>query len=158
MASVSTFFHSTVNTFKKNSIKLKNFVWAFSKVLPLKTVHLFKFRYVSVPKVKQLLQNLNRLKSTGPDQISAQLITDCAHILAVPIVHLSKITLMRWTIRLYRNNFKMGRVSAIYKSGEKVQFNTYCPITVLPIVSKVIERCVYNQLINYLERNKLLSD
>ena len=35
--------------------------------------------------------------------------------------------------------------------------NNYRPITVLPVISKVMERCVYNQLTDYLEKKFLLS-
>jgi len=36
--------------------------------------------------------------------------------------------------------------------------DNYRPITVLPICSKIFERCIYVQLTNFLETNKLLSD
>jgi len=33
----------------------------------------------------------------------------------------------------------------------------YKPITVLPVCSKIYEKCIYKQLIQFLESNKLLS-
>ena len=53
--------------------------------------------------------------------------------------------------------FKIGKVTPIYKSGEKNLFDNYHPITVLPIISKILEKCVYQQLTEYLESNNLLS-
>ena len=40
---------------------------------------------------------------------------------------------------------------------KKNQLNNYRPITVLPILSKIMEKCIYNQLTVYLEKNDMLS-
>ena len=101
-----------------------------------------------------MLKEVNSKKSAGPDQIPARLIKDCAYELALPIAQLINVIL---ETSIIPNNFKIGRVSEIYKSGEKSQLNNYRPITVLPIISKIMERCVYNQLTDYLEKNNLLS-
>ena len=101
-----------------------------------------------------MLKEINSKKSAGPDQIPARLIKDCAYELAHPIAHLINVILKTSVIP---SDFKIGRVSAIYKSGDKSQLNNYRPITVLPIISKIMERCVYNQLTDYLEKNNLLS-
>ena len=42
------------------------------------------------------------------------------------------------------------------KSGSTNNIDNYRPITVLPIVSKILEKCVYEQVITYLEENSLL--
>ena len=55
------------------------------------------------------------------------------------------------------NGFKVGKVTPIYKSGEKSLFDNYRSVTVLPIISKILEKCVYQQLIEHLESNNLLS-
>ena len=44
----------------------------------------------------------------------------------------------------------------IFKKGIKSDLNNYRPISVIPIISKVFERIVYNQLFHYLDDNKLL--
>jgi retron-type reverse transcriptase len=79
---------------------------------------------------------------------------DFSHELAPPIAHLINIILETSIIPA---DFKIGKVLPIYKSGVKNQFNNYRPITILPIVSKIMERCIYDQLIKHLETNKLLS-
>ena len=44
----------------------------------------------------------------------------------------------------------------VFKGGNKTQMNNYRPISTLPILSKVLERVVYNQLSHHLESNNLL--
>jgi len=48
-------------------------------------------------------------------------------------------------------------VTPIYKSGAHDSLDNYRPISVLPAVSKILERCVYDQLMEHLENHKLLT-
>ena len=54
-------------------------------------------------------------------------------------------------------NPKLVRVTSIFKKGSKSDINNYRPISVFPVVSKVLEKLVYDQLYHYLNDNKLLS-
>ena len=54
--------------------------------------------------------------------------------------------------------FKIGKITPLFKNRSKHQFNNYRPITVLPIGSKVLERCINSQLMNHLETYKILSE
>ena len=49
-------------------------------------------------------------------------------------------------------------MTPIYKDDIKTNPNNYRPISVLPIVSKLIERIVFNQLYALLMRHDLLAD
>ena len=41
-------------------------------------------------------------------------------------------------------------VTPIQKTKESNELTNFCPISVLPVLSKVLEHVVYNQLISYL--------
>ena len=124
-------FHIAVKNLKANSMKLKDFVWSLPKKLPINTAHWLHFRYVSVHEVTRILMEANSKKPAGPNQIPARLNEDCANELVPSIAHLINVIL---ETSIIPNNFKIGQVSAIYKSGEKLQLNIYRPITVLPII------------------------
>ena len=49
-----------------------------------------------------------------------------------------------------------GQSNSTIKKGIKSDPNNYRPISVIPVVSKVFEKIVYNQLYHYLDSNKLL--
>ena len=53
---------------------------------------------------------------------------------------------------------KTARVVPIYKSGENTSVNNYRPIFILPIFSKIFEKIVFDQLYNYFDHFKLLSN
>ena len=53
---------------------------------------------------------------------------------------------------------KHSLVIPLFKSGDISDASNFRPISLLPIVSKVLEKVVANQLIQYLEYNQLLSN
>ena len=54
------------------------------------------------------------------------------------------------------NNWKIARVSPIYKEGSPDERLNYRPIYVLPVLSRLFEKLVFNQLNKYLDRHKFL--
>ena len=94
---------------------MKDFIWSKPKVLSIKTANRYHFRYVSVPEVKLLLKQTDSKISDVSELIPALLIKDCAHELAPSITHLVNVILETATTL---NDFKIGRILAIYKSGE----------------------------------------
>ena len=56
------------------------------------------------------------------------------------------------------NEWKHAKITPIFKSGTHSQFDNYRPISVLPCCSKILEKAVHYQLINYLETNNLLYE
>jgi hypothetical protein len=51
---------------------------------------------------------------------------------------------------------KVAKISPIYKKGEDNLFGNYRPVSVLPSISKVFERVLYNQIYEYFTNQNLL--
>ena len=51
----------------------------------------------------------------------------------------------------------MAIVIPLHKKGDKEKLSNYRPISLLPVLSKIMEKIVTNQLIKYLEDNDMLS-
>ena len=58
----------------------------------------------------------------------------------------------------FPNNFKRARITALHKSKSKLDPGNYRPVSILPILSKILERIVHTQLYRYLVNNNLLTD
>ena len=56
------------------------------------------------------------------------------------------------------NQLKIARVIPLFKSGERVIFSNYRPVSILPAFSKILERLMYNRLLRFLNAFKILSD
>ena len=54
-------------------------------------------------------------------------------------------------------NLKTAKVIPIHKTGEKTLMKNYRPISILPVVSKIIENVMHTQLMDYFTLNKLLT-
>ena len=52
---------------------------------------------------------------------------------------------------------KLASVVPLFKSGDKILFSNYRPVSVVPIFSKFLEKIAYFRLINYLDKRKLLA-
>ena len=59
---------------------------------------------------------------------------------------------------IFPDDWKIARVSPAYKKNIKSDPNNYRPISVLPIISNIVEKIVFNQLYTYLIENDLLAD
>ena len=114
--------------------------------------NIFKFRIIELNEIT--LRSIKVSKSAGPDNLPAQLIRDDAEQIAAILYFLANQSLRSGS---FPNSEKCARLTPIYKSGERSNFDNYRPISVLNILSKVLEGLVHQQLSEYLERNNLLS-
>ncbi len=60
---------------------------------------------------------------------------------------------------VYIDEWKLARVIPIYKSENRSKCENYRPIliSILPVISKVFEREIFNQIYRYLNENSLIS-
>ena len=94
----------------------------------------------------EILSTLDITKAPGLDGISPAVLRYCASPLLMPIYH------------LFISSISTGRIPSqwcthciipIHKSGDKTQVTNYRPISLLCILSKVLERIIYNRIMNF---------
>ena len=101
------------------------------------------------------LAGLKVNKSTGLDGISPRFLKDGADCLTGPVWHIINFSLMSEAVP---SGFKDARVSPLFKKGSRLDPSNYRPVSILNVLSKILERAVHGQLVKYLEGGKLLSD
>ena len=152
--SLCNFFSKVAFQLKSSSYFLKDFVWSRPKHLSLITCKTFKFKYVSRIFIEKQLKKLKRNKATGADDLPPGLLKDCASEITQPLCHLINLSLKHSEIP---SDWKHALITPIFKSGSTNDPNNYRPISILPILSKILEKSVHQQLMDYLEDNTLLS-
>ena len=99
------------------------------------------------------IDNLSIDKATGEDQISCKLLKMTKNVIAESLCDIINKSLLTGVVP---REWKKARVVPIFKSGDISSLNNYRPISILPIVSKIIERAVHQQLSEFLDQNQLL--
>ena len=113
------------------------------------------FQPVTVSHICRLLHGLSSNKATGIDKISCKIIKIAAPAISDSLTFIFNQTL---TLSSFPNEWKMARVIPLYKNGQRNIPGNYRPISVLPAISKIMERIMYDQLYNYVTKFELLSD
>ena len=113
------------------------------------------FTYVTEEKTKKLITNLKSKPSCGDDQISSIFLKH-SHVIDVITPCLTILINQSLRAGIFPSKLKIAKVIPIFKEkGDDFNFENYRPISLLPIISKIFERVVHDQLYNYFEENKL---
>lgn len=113
----------------------------------------FNIPLVSEEFVKKQLSSLNINKSTGLDGIGTRFLKSSVNVIANPITKIINLSISKCK---FPQKFKMAKITPIYKKGPKSDRNNYRPISILPVLSKLIEKHITDHLKTFLEENKLL--
>lgn len=148
------YFSNIAFTLKQKSQPLRDFIWRKPAKLDTRTDKQFKFEYVSKTFVERELKSLKRGKAAGHDDIPPGMLKDAASIISKPLCYLINLSLQTGIVPA---EWKIAKVKPIHKSGSTSNLDNYRPISILPVLSKILERAVHKQLTDYLESNKLLS-
>ena len=100
------------------------------------------------------LRNLKRNKSTGLDNLPPGMLKDAATIIIKPLAYIINLSLQSGSVTM---EWKAAKIIPLFKSGSMVELENYRPISILPVLSKILERIVYKQLLSHLGNNGLLS-
>ena len=119
----------------------------------LKLIDKFQFSPVTEETINDILKNLDITKSAGIDNIAAIFIRDGAEILASPIAQLCNLSI---STSLFPDDCKSAKVIPLYKKGCKTDPKNYRPISLLPLISKIIEKVIHDQTKSFLDENNIL--
>ena len=104
--------------------------------------------------VTELLQSLNPTKSTGLDGVSATMLKSTATAIAPSLTKLFNISI---ATGCFPKDWKCARITPIFKSSDPSLPKNYRPISILPIVSKLLERHVHSLVFRHLLQNCPIS-
>ena len=110
----------------------------------------FKFKLISLSETMKLIIDMGNLAAMGHDKIDAQGIKAAASQLVKPKQHIINTPLSK---RKFAAKWKLSRLTLRLKSKDSNRFevSAYQPVTVLPSLSKLVERVPQSQLLNFLE-------
>ena len=101
--------------------------------------------------VQRILHSLKANKAAGLDKIPARLSKDAEAEYAPSITYRVNKSISDGIVP---DLWKVARVTPLHKSDDKLQVENYRPISVLPVLSKIVETVVHSQLnahLHYLD-------
>ena len=101
------------------------------------------------------ISGLKNSNAQGCDKISLRFLKDS---LPVTLSYITCIVNTSIVTGVFPVQWKHAIVVPIHKSGDVEDISNVRPISLLPILSKILEKVIYMQLKNYLECNVLLSN
>jgi hypothetical protein len=109
--------------------------------------------HIAVHEVGKYILNLPNKKSSGPDEISNRILKLSLPYTVEAITYIFNLCISQNTFPL---ELKKAKVIPLPKSKQTTDLNNYRPISLLSVLSKILERHIHVHLSHYLEHNALL--
>ena len=132
------------NKFDINSVR------EFYKPLNLKE-DLFHFTQVSEKTISEFLKELKTNKATGIDNLSGCFLKDRSKVLATPLVQICNLSIK---LSMVPDECKIAKLKPLYKKDKKTNPKNYRPISLLPVISKILEKVIHDQTMDFVTKKK----
>ena len=111
-------------------------------------------RCITLPDLILTVSRLSASRAVGADGMPMAAIRSCLFAVGPLILHLVNSSISSLTIP---DSWKVVIVTPIHKSGDQQNPGNFRPISILPALSKILEKVVCSQLTSYLITNHVLS-
>ena len=106
---------------------------------------------------EEIIKSVKELKSNaspGYDEITPKLLK-----LTLPLISEVLLDIFNSSFRngIFPSRMKIAKVVPIFKKGNRSDVNNYRPISLLPILSKCLEKIMFNRLNSFLIKNKIIT-
>ena len=126
---------------------------------PLKTLKkvmknkntVFSFEAVSPDTVREIISGLKNSKSSGIDNIDTYIIKLIIDEILPAVTHIVNLSIQN---AIFPTLYKAAKVIPLHKKNDPLEAKNYRPVAILCILSKVIERAVFLQIVNYMNTNE----
>jgi hypothetical protein len=116
------------------------------------TGSVFSLSCVHPDTVRKIILSLKNSKSCGVDSIDTYILKLMVDDTLPAITHIVNLSIQQAT---FPSLFKIAKVIPLFKKDDPLLPKNYRPVAILCILSKVIERVVFIQIVEYMNRNEL---
>ena len=105
--------------------------------------------------IEKIIKSLDSNKSSDIYGMSPKFLK----ILAPAISEtLNNISNKSFALGIFPDHMKLAMITPIFKGGSKLDVSNYRPVSVLPTISKVLEKLMLTRLTEYLEKSKIIYE
>ena len=113
----------------------------------------FQLKPINEDVVLKVLKNIVISQAAGIDNLPGRFLKDGAVILAKPVTKICNLSIKS---RIFLDPCKLAKLKPISKKGSRMGPSNYRPISLLPLISKIFEKIVHDQVIDYLAQYNIL--
>ena len=95
----------------------------------------------------------NICKAAVLDDLSIRFLKDGSRVLSKPISELCNLSIK---LGSFPDSCKIAKLKPLLKKGSKTNPSNYRPISLLPLISKIIENMIHEQTSSFLSNNEIL--
>ena len=103
--------------------------------------------------VLKLLKVMDENKTAGLDNLSGKFLKGRAIVLAEPVSQICNL-FMKYSI--FPSDCKIVKSKPLFKKGLKTATKNYRPISILSLVSKIIERGIHDETQSFIDKNNII--
>ena len=115
--------------------------------------NLFHFTKLSENTISDILKELKTNKATGIDNLMSRFLKDGSKVLATPITQICNLSIKLSTVP---DEGKIAKLKPLYKIGKKTDPKNYRPISLLPVISKILEKVIHDQTMELVNKSHIL--
>ena len=115
----------------------------------------FSFQLVTEDQVREEIMNLDGSKATPIGDISVDILKSTVDIHLPFITNSINLSIEKGC---FPEELKLAEVSPIFKKKDDLDKETYRPVSVLPLVSKVFQRVMYHQINDWTRKTNYLNN
>ena len=114
----------------------------------IKSGPVFTFNRIIKEDVIKEIKNLNASKASREDDIQTKTIEENSDIFSTFIYQsFNNMT----DVCIFPTSLELANITPVYKKGSKNSKENYRPVSILPNISKIYERCLFKPISNYFE-------
>ena len=144
----SEFFDAKIDKIKASLPKAKN-----NEKINLSHLE-SEFGEVTQREILDHIDSLSNSAAFGIDTISNQLLKHAKYLISRVLVSICNNCLKK---SIFPECWKVGKINALHKKGSKTDVSNYRPVTILPSLSKLLEKVIFKRLYSHFEHFKLFD-
>ena len=112
----------------------------------------FSLQAVHPDEIEKIIKDLKNTSSVGLDLIDTRVIKLIRAEILPSLTHIVNLSIAK---REFPILWKSTKIIPLHKKGDLLNPKNYRPVAIIPIFSKVLERAIFSQFIQYLSENQL---
>ena len=140
----------SINPKNPKNLSLQDYL---SKIDP--NPHSMYLHPISSIEIKNFIKKLPSKNSSGHDNISNNFLKKISDAIITPLQHIFNLSLSSGE---FPQEIKLSEVIPLFKKGARDQMENYRLISLLITISKILEKCMYTRLYNFLDKHNIFYE